>query len=63
MVILLQSITQGACKVGLTERAPSATELSTLATEMFAAADRNSDSSVGMQEFHEWCAHLSLQCL
>ena len=55
MVILLQSVTHAAKKIGLTTKAPTATELATLADTMFSTADRNLDDRVSANEFEQWC--------
>lgn len=56
MVVLLQSVTAGARKVGITPRQPTTKELEALAQQAFEAADHNMDDKVSLTEFKEWAS-------
>lgn len=54
MVILMQSVTGAAFKVGLVADRASTKEIELLAHEMFTHADINADARVSAEEFHDW---------
>lgn len=60
MVILLQAVTQGIHRLGITQRAPHAVELAAVANQMFTDADLNLDGEVGLAQFTTW-AHNNVQ--
>lgn len=53
---MLQSVTNGALKVGLTKSAPSTKEIVNMAAAFVDKLDRNKDDEVSFGEFTEWAS-------